>query len=337
MMNILLTGGAGFIGSHTAVELANAGYGIVVADSFVNSRLSVIDRMERIIGRSFPVYKVDIRDDGALDRLFTENKIDGVIHFAGLKAVGESVEKPLLYYRNNLDASLSLLEAMARHGVNRIVFSSSATVYGDPHRLPFVETMPAGGCTNPYGRTKHMIEQIIQDTVFASGGRLSAALLRYFNPIGAHPSGLIGEDPEGIPNNLMPYICQTAAGLRDKLTIYGNDYPTVDGTGVRDYLHVVDLARGHVKALEYLESHNGCEIFNLGTGVGYSVLQVVNAFIRANGVDVPYMIGPRRPGDIAEFYADPAKSEKLLGWKAELTLEDMCRDAWHWQKNAGNL
>lgn len=335
-MTILLTGGAGFIGSHTAVELIAAGHSVVIVDNFVNSRRSVLDRLQTITGVSIPCFETDVRDAAALTEIFTKHPIDAVIHFAGLKAVGESVAKPLLYYRNNLDASLTLLEVMAEHSVKAIVFSSSATVYGVPAALPFVEDMPAGGCTNPYGRTKHMIEQMIEDASNADAA-LSAVLLRYFNPIGAHASGLIGEDPEGIPNNLMPYICQAAAGIRKELTVYGNDYPTRDGTGVRDYLHVTDLARGHVRAVEYALERSGCEVFNLGTGVGYSVLEVIHAFETATGVKVPYVFGPRRAGDIAEFYAGPEKSRRVLGWETKLSLEDMCRDSWNWQQHSGGF
>lgn len=332
-MSILLTGGAGFIGSHTAVELINAGYDVIIADNFSNSRKSVIDRITTITGVKVPCYAIDVADTVKLDKLFTENQIDAVMHFAGFKAVGESVIKPVMYYRNNLDTTLSLLEIMARHKVNKFIFSSSATVYGESATVPYTEDTPAGDCTNPYGRTKYFIEQILTDAAKANP-EMSVILLRYFNPIGAHESGLIGELPKGIPNNLLPYITQTAAGIRENLSVFGNDYPTRDGTGVRDYIHVVDLAKGHVAALRYAEKHAGTEVFNLGTGKGNSVLEMVDAFEKASGVHIPYVVVPRRAGDIAECYASKVKAERVLGWKAEKSIEDMCCDSWRWQQFA---
>ena len=328
---ILLTGATGYIGSHTAVELLDAGEEVVIVDDLSNSEESVIDRIEKITGKRPAFYRGDVADKALLARIFEENEIDAVMHFAGFKAVGESVEKPLAYYRNNLDTTLSLLETMERFGCCRFIFSSSATVYGMSEDVPFRETAPAGGCTNPYGWTKYMIEQILTDTA-AARPDMSVVLLRYFNPIGAHESGLIGEKPNGIPNNLMPYITQVAVGQLDHLRVFGNDYPTPDGTGVRDYIHVVDLAKGHLAALRYSGAHRGTEIINLGTGVGYSVLDVIHAFEKANGVRIPYEIAPRRSGDIAVCYADPAKAHALLGWRAEKTLEDMCADSWRWQQ-----
>ena len=331
-MKILLTGGAGFIATHTCVELCSAGHDVIIVDNYVNSNPEAIRRVEEIVGHPVKAYEADVCDADAMERIFTENEIDVVVHFAGLKAVGESVQIPLRYYRNNLDSTLTLCETMARHGVKRLVFSSSATVYGVPDEVPLREDMFCKGCTNPYGWTKYMIEKILQGVVTADPD-WSVVLLRYFNPIGAHASGRIGEDPTGIPNNLMPYITKVAAGQLDHLTVMGDDYATHDGTGVRDYIHVVDLACGHVKACEYAANHAGCEIFNLGTGVGYSVLDIVNTFSRVNGIDLPYVIGPRRPGDVDACFADPAKAREVLGWEAARTLEDMCRDAWHWQKN----
>lgn len=331
-MDILLTGGAGYIGSHTAVELLNAGFNVIIADNYSNSSPEVINRIELITGKTVTAYKVDITDKKALESVFEKHSIEGVIHFAGLKAVGESVRVPLRYYRNNIDCTLTLLETMENFSVNRIIFSSSATVYGTPKSLPLFEDMTTGPCSNPYGSTKLFIEQIIRDTA-ASNKELSAVLLRYFNPVGAHQSGLIGEMPNGIPNNLMPYISQVAVGKLEKLSVYGNDYPTKDGTGVRDYIHVVDLAKGHVAALKYCLDHSGVEVFNLGTGIGYSVLDIVNAFINVNKIDIPYCIADRREGDIAEMYANADKALNLMGWKAVLSLEDMCRDTWNWQKN----
>lgn len=328
-MAILLTGGAGFIGSHTALALLDADEDIIIADNFCNSSLKVLDRLVAITDKHPSLIRADCCDRAAMDQLFSEFDISAVIHFAGLKAVGESVGKPLLYYRNNLDSTLSILEAMRAHGCHRFVFSSSATVYGD-QPAPLLETMPAGGCSNPYGWTKFMIEEILKSACQADP-ELSVVLLRYFNPIGAHPSGLIGENPNGIPNNLMPYITQVAIGRREKLTIFGNDYDTPDGTGVRDYIHVVDLAEGHLCALRYAQSHTGCEIFNLGTGHGVSVLELVNTFSSVNHVPVPYEVGPRRPGDLATVYADVTKAKTVLGWEAKKTLADMCRDSWNWQ------
>ena len=330
---ILLTGGTGYIGSHTAVELLNAGYDAVIADDLSNSEESVVDRIAEITGRRPEFRRIDVSDRAALGALFSEFDIDAVIHFAGFKAVGESVAKPVMYYRNNLDTTMTLLEVMAEHGCKRIVFSSSATVYGEENPSPYVEDMPEGRCTSPYGWTKFMVERILADAAKADP-EMSVVLLRYFNPLGAHESGLIGEKPNGIPNNLMPYITQVAAGIREKLYVFGNDYDTPDGTGVRDYIHVVDLAKGHVKALEYASEHAGTEIINLGTGKGSSVLEVVTAFEQVNGVKIPYEIAPRRPGDIDSFYADVRKAERVLGWRAEKTLDDMCRDSWRWQQNA---
>lgn len=326
---VLLTGGAGFIGSHIAVELLQRDYNVVIADDLSNARPDVPERIRQITGRAPAFYHMDAADRPALDRVFREHPIAAAVHLAGYKAVGESVQKPLAYYRNNLDTTLALLDVMADHGVHRLIFSSSATVYGDAP-APCREDMPTGGCTNPYAWTKLMIEQILRDAAKADPA-LSAVCLRYFNPVGAHESGLIGELPNGIPNNLMPYITQVAIGRREKLSVYGNDYPTPDGTGVRDYIHVVDLAKGHVAAVKYVVSGLGCEVFNLGTGIGYSVLDMVHAFEKANGVKVPYQIVGRRPGDLPTCYADPAKSERVLGWKAEKNLEDMCRDSWNWQ------
>ena len=329
-MNILLAGGAGYIGSHTCIELISAGQTVVIADNLCNSKKEAVKRVEKIVGQEIPFYEINVCDHDSLRKVFSENKIDAVIHFAGLKAVGESCEKPLMYYRNNLDSTLTLLEVMKEFGCHNFVFSSSATVYGIPETVPLVETMPTS-CTNPYGWTKLMTEQILQD-VTKTDPELSVVLLRYFNPIGAHESGTIGENPNGIPNNLMPYITQVAVGKLKELGVFGNDYPTPDGTGVRDYIHVVDLAKGHVKAIDYADAHKGTEIFNLGTGVGYSVLDIVKTFSKVNNVEIPYQIKPRRAGDIAECYADPTKAKEVLGWTAEKTLEDMCRDSWNWQK-----
>ena len=334
-MKILLTGGAGFIATHTCVELMQAGHDVVVVDNYVNSQPEALKRVEEIVGRSVKAYEADVCDKDAMNRIFDENKFDAVIHFAGLKAVGESVSIPLRYYRNTLDSTLTLCETMAAHGCKRLVFSSSATVYGVPDEVPLRENMFCKGCTNPYGWTKYMIEKILEGVVNADP-EWSVVLLRYFNPIGAHESGRIGENPNGIPNNLMPFITKVAAGQLDHLNVFGNDYNTHDGTGVRDYIHVVDLAKGHVAACGYAAEHTGCEIINLGTGVGYSVLDIVNAFERVNGVPVPYVIAPRRPGDIDACYADPAKAERLLHWKAEKTLDDMCRDSWRWQSGNPN-
>ena len=334
-MKILLTGGAGYIGSHTAIELIKKGYEVVIADNFSNSKPVVLDRIEEIVGKRPVFYEINIADKAALSKLFEEQKIDSVIHFAGFKAVGESVKMPIEYYRNNLDTTLTLLEVMRSYGVKKLVFSSSATVYGIPETVPLKEDMRSYGCTNPYGWTKYMIEKILEGVAVAYPD-MSLVLLRYFNPVGAHESGKIGEDPQGIPNNLMPYISQVAVGKLPQLSVYGNDYPTHDGTGVRDYIHVVDLARGHVCAIEYAEKMTGSDIINLGTGVGYSVLDMVNAFEKATGRKVPYKIAPRREGDVAECYADPSKAKEVLGWTAEHNLEDMCRDSWRWQSNNPN-
>jgi UDP-glucose 4-epimerase len=334
-LNILLTGGAGYIGSHTAVELLGRGYQVIIADNYSNSNPEVIRRIEKISGIPVLVHDIDVTNINSLDKLFSQYHIDAVIHFAGLKAVGESVKMPLRYYRNNIDSTLSLLEMIDRHNVCNLIFSSSATVYGIPEILPLTENMKVGQCTNPYGWTKLMIEQIIKDHAVANPD-FSAVLLRYFNPVGAHPSGLIGENPRGVPNNLMPYVTQVAAGKLKELHIFGSDYPTKDGTGVRDYIHVVDLAKGHIAAIDFCVKHKGVEVFNLGTGVGHSVLDMVNTFISVNHVNVPYCLDKRRPGDIAACYADPTKANGILGWRAELGLKDMCRDTWNWQKNNPN-
>lgn len=331
-MAVLLTGGAGFIGSHTAVEMIRAGYEVVIADDLSNASEKVISRIETISGVKPKFYQIDVADAAALERVFAENQIDGVIHFAGFKCVPESTKLPLKYYRNNLDTAMTTLEVMEQYGCKAFVFSSSATVYGEHNPSPYTEDMPTGVATNPYGTTKLMIEQIVLDACKANEN-LSAVLLRYFNPIGAHPSGLIGEAPNGIPNNLMPYITQVAVGQREHLSVYGNDYPTPDGTGVRDYIHVVDLAIGHVKAMDYALKHTGAEAINLGTGKGSSVLEVVRAFEDASGVKIPLVITDRRPGDIASFYADASKAKALLGWEAAYSLSDMCAHSWNWQKN----
>lgn len=335
MSKILLTGGAGYIGSHTAVEMLNAGYEIIIADNFSNSCIESVKRVEKITGKTIPFYQADMTNREETEKIFKENDISAVIHFAGLKSVGESVSLPVKYYKNNLISSLNLLEIMAEYKVKKIVFSSSATVYGNPEKVPFDETMPVGVCTNPYGWTKQMSEQIFKDACTADP-ELTVVLLRYFNPVGAHESGTIGEAPNGIPNNLMPYISQVAVGTLKQLSVYGNDYPTHDGTGVRDYIHVVDLAKGHLAAIRYAETHKGTEIFNLGTGCGYSVLDMVKAFEKVNHVAVPYKIADRRPGDIASAYADPKKAKEVLGWQAEKNLEDMCRDTWKWQQQNPN-
>ena len=329
-MNVLVTGGAGYIGSHTCVELMQSGHKVVVIDNLCNSNPKSLERVETLTGRHIKFYQGDVRDEALLRRIFAENEIDSVIHFAGLKAVGESVAQPWRYYDNNLNSTLVLTKVMADAGVKRIIFSSSATVYSGDNEMPLRETSRTGGCTNPYGWTKYMTEQILSGMAFADPA-WSVVLLRYFNPIGAHESGMIGEDPRGIPNNLMPYITQVAVGRREKLSVFGNDYDTPDGTGVRDYIHVVDLAKGHLAAVTYAGSHSGCEVFNLGTGVGYSVLDMVRTFEEVNGVPIPYRIVDRRPGDLAVCYADPAKSAAVLGWKAEKDLRDMCRDSWKWQ------
>ncbi|GAA5784204.1 UDP-glucose 4-epimerase GalE [Chitiniphilus shinanonensis] len=328
-MHILLTGGAGYIGSHTYVELIDAGFTPVIFDNFSNAKPEVVARLERITGRSVPFVEGDIRDRAALDAAFARYPIHAVVHFAGLKAVGESVEQPLAYYDNNFVGTVRLLEAMKAAGVRKLVFSSSATVYGDPHTVPIREEFPLSA-TNPYGRSKLMIEDMLRD-LYRSDAGWDLAILRYFNPVGAHASGLIGEDPRGIPNNLLPFVAQVAVGKREQLSVFGGDYATPDGTGVRDYIHVVDLARGHVKALQKLDTAPGCFVVNLGTGQGYSVLDMVRAFEAASGRPVPYRIVARRAGDIASCYADPAQAEQVLGWRAERTLDDMCRDAWRWQ------
>ncbi len=330
-MSILVTGGAGFIGSHTVVELLEENEDIIIVDNFINSKPEVLNKIRKITEKDFKFYEVDLLNKEKLEEVFIENKIEAVIHFAGLKAVGESVEKPVEYYHNNITGTLVLLELMKKYNCKKIIFSSSATVYGMPKEVPIKEDFPLS-TTNPYGSTKLMIEQILRDVCIADK-EFCAILLRYFNPIGAHKSGLIGESPRGIPNNLMPYINQVAIGKLEFLNVYGNDYPTVDGTGVRDYIHVVDLAKGHVKALEKARKFNGAEVYNLGTGTGYSVLQMVKAFEKANNIKIKYKIAPRRPGDIAECYADPTKAFKELGWKAEKTLEEMCKDSWNYTKN----
>lgn len=327
---VLLTGGAGYVGSHTALEIIAAGYEVVIVDDLSNSDLSVIDRIEQISGIRPAFYLANVADRGSIEKVFANHDIDAVLHFAGYKAVGESVEKPLAYYRNNLGTTLSLLEAMQKYSVKRFIFSSSATVYSLAEGTPFAETSQPLGCTNPYGWTKYMIEQILRDQA-AAAPDFSVVLLRYFNPVGAHSSGLLGEKPNGIPNNLMPYIAKVAKGELPFLKIFGDDYPTPDGTGVRDYIHVVDLASGHLAALKWCERQPGCEVFNLGTGRGYSVLDMVRSFEEVNGVKVPYRIVGRRTGDIAECYADTTKAQTVLGWKAIRGIEEMCRDAWRWE------
>lgn len=333
---VLVTGGAGYIGSHCVLEMIEAGYEPVVIDNFHNAIRGAgglpesLQRVQEIVGKKIKFEEVDILDRAALNTLFDKHKFSAVMHFAGLKAVGESVQIPLLYYKVNLTGTIQLLEVMNTHGVKKIVFSSSATVYGDPKYLPIDEKHPVGGCTNPYGKSKYFIEEIIQDQCKAEG-EWQAILLRYFNPIGAHVSGRIGEDPQGIPNNLMPYVSQVAVGRRENLNVFGNDYNTPDGTGVRDYIHIVDLARGHIAALKKLQASSGCKVYNLGTGVGYSVLQMVAAMEKASGKKVPYNIAPRREGDIATCYADPAVAAEELGWKAEYDLDRMCEDLWRWQ------
>lgn len=334
-MAVLVTGGAGYIGSHTCVELMNAGIDVVIVDNFYNCKKSSIDRIKALVGRDFPYYECDIRDREGLDKIFKTEKIDSVIHFAGLKAVGESVQKPLEYFDNNITGTLVLLDVMRKNGCKKIVFSSSATVYGTKNISPLTEDMEIGGVTNPYGRTKYMIECILQD-LYVSDKDWSICLLRYFNPIGAHKSGTMGEAPNGIPNNLMPYITQVAIGKRDHLSVFGNDYDTPDGTCVRDYIHVVDLALGHVKAVQKVEGEKGVFIYNLGTGKGYSVLDVVNAFKKASGIDIKYEIVAMRAGDLAVCYSDPSKAYKELGWKAERDIEEMCEDSWRWQKQNPN-
>lgn len=329
-MRILVTGGAGFIGSHTCVELLNVGYDVIVMDNLINSSKEAVKRVEKITGKMIPFYPVDLLDAEGLENIFTKEKIDAVIHFAGLKAVGESVAKPWEYYNNNITGTLNLCKTMMNHNVKNIIFSSSATVYGDPAEIPITESCPKGEITNPYGHTKSMLEQILSD-IHKADPEWNIVLLRYFNPIGAHESGLIGEDPNGIPNNLVPYIAKVAVGQLEKLGVFGNDYPTPDGTGVRDYIHVVDLARGHVKALKKIEEKAGLNIYNLGTGQGYSVLQVVEAYGKACGKNIPYEIKPRRAGDVAACYADPSKARDELGFTALYGIEKMCEDSWRWQ------
>ena len=333
MKKVLITGGAGYIGSHTAVELLNSGREIVIIDNFSNSNKEVLDNIKKITNKDFKFYEVDYLDKKSLEKVFEENDIDSVINFAGYKAVGESVEKPLDYYHNNIGGAVILLETMKKYNVKKFVFSSSATVYGDPETIPITEECKIGGTTNPYGTTKLFIEQILQD-LYISDNSWDICILRYFNPVGAHESGLIGEDPKGIPNNLMPYITKVAAGILKELSIFGNDYDTKDGTGVRDYIHVVDLAKGHLLALDKLDKENtGIYIYNLGTGNGYSVLEMVETFKKVNNIDVPYKFAPRRAGDIAACYSDPSKAEKELGFKATKSLDDMCKDGWNYQKN----
>ena len=334
-MAILVTGGAGYIGSHTVVELQNAGYDVVVVDNLANSSEKSLERVEKITGKPVKFYKADILDREALERIFAQEKIDSCIHFAGLKAVGESVQKPWEYYENNIAGTLTLVDVMRKNGVKNIIFSSSATVYGDPAMIPITEECPKGQCTNPYGWTKSMLEQILSDMQKADP-EWNVILLRYFNPIGAHKSGLMGENPNGIPNNLMPYITQVAVGKLKELGVFGNDYDTPDGTGVRDYIHVVDLANGHVKALKKITENVGLGIYNLGTGTGYSVLDIVKNFEEATGVKIPYVIKDRRPGDIATCYSDATKAKEELGWTAQYGIKEMCADSWNWQKNNPN-
>lgn len=330
-MKILVTGGAGYIGSHTCVELLEAGYDVVVVDNLYNASQKSLERVKEITGKDLTFYQADILDEEALDKIFDKEKVDGVIHFAGLKAVGESVAKPLEYYKNNITGTLILCDVMRKHNVKNIIFSSSATVYGDPAFIPITEECPKGSPTNPYGWTKSMIEQILMDFHTADSD-WNVILLRYFNPIGAHKSGKIGEDPKGIPNNLLPYVAQVAIGKLECLGVFGNDYDTPDGTGVRDYIHVVDLAKGHVKAIDKIKENPGVKIYNLGTGKGYSVLDIVKAFGKACGHEIPYIIKERRPGDIATCYSDASLAKKELGWEAEYGIEEMCADSWNWQK-----
>ena len=334
-MAVLLPGGAGFIGSHTAVELLNAGKEIIIIDNFSNSKPEVLESIKKITGKDFKFYEMDYLDEEKLEKVFEENNIEAVLNFAGFKAVGESVKKPIEYYKNNISGALVLLETMKKHNVKKFIFSSSATVYGEPEKVPITEEFKTGGTTNPYGTTKLFIEQILKD-IYASDNSWDICILRYFNPVGAHESGLIGEEPQGIPNNLMPYIVRVANGELKELSVFGNDYNTPDGTGVRDYIHVVDLAKGHVKALEKLDrEQKGLYIYNLGTGKGYSVLDMVKAFEKATGKKVPYKIAPRREGDIATCYAEPKKAKEELGWQAEKTLEDMCKDSWNYISRKG--
>lgn len=333
-MNILVTGGAGYIGSHTCVELLNAGHNVVVLDNLCNSSKKCLDVVKKLTGKDFPFYEVDLLDYEGTEKVFKENKIDSVIHFAGLKAVGESTQIPIRYYHNNITGTLNLVDIMEKYGVYNLVFSSSATVYGMPKTVPITEDFPLS-TTNPYGSTKLMIENILTD-VYKANNKWSITLLRYFNPIGAHKSGLMGEDPKGIPNNLLPYVAQVAVGKLEKVHVFGNDYPTRDGTGVRDYIHVVDLALGHLKAIEHRTDVNGVHIYNLGTGNGYSVLEIIKAYEKACGKTLPYQIDPRRPGDIAECYANAAKAADELEWKAERDIAEMCEDSWRWQSTNPN-
>ena len=335
MSTVLVTGGAGFIGSHTSVELLNAGYDIIILDNFVNSKPESLKRIKELTGKDFKFYQADIRDEEAMTKVFAENKIDAVIHFAGLKSVPQSVKEPLNYYDNNIAGTVCLCRVMDKAGCKKLVFSSSATVYGSKNPSPLREDMPTGGTTNPYGTTKYFIEQILQD-LCVSDSEWGVSILRYFNPIGAHKSGRIGEDPTGIPGNLMPYITQVAIGKLECLNVCGNDYPTPDGTGVRDYIHVVDLALGHIKALDRLLKVKGCEVYNLGTGKGYSVLDVVKAFEKASGIKINYRIAPRRAGDVACCYADATKAKEVLGWQAQYDIDDMCADSWRWQSQNPN-
>lgn len=335
MSTVLVTGGAGFIGSHTSVELLNAGYDIIILDNFVNSKPESLKRIKELTGKDFKFYQADIRDEEAMTKVFAENKIDAVIHFAGLKSVPQSVKEPLNYYDNNIAGTVCLCRVMDKAGCKKLVFSSSATVYGSKNPSPLREDMPTGGTTNPYGTTKYFIEQILQDLCI-SDSEWGVSILRYFNPIGAHKSGRIGEDPNGIPGNLMPYITQVAIGKLECLNVCGNDYPTPDGTGVRDYIHVVDLALGHIKALDRLLKVKGCEVYNLGTGRGYSVLDVVKAFEKASGIKINYRIAPRRAGDVACCYADATKAKEVLGWQAQYDIDDMCADSWRWQSQNPN-
>ncbi len=335
MSTVLVTGGAGFIGSHTSVELLNAGYDIIILDNFVNSKPESLKRIKELTGKDFKFYQTDIRDEEAMTKVFAENKIDAVIHFAGLKSVPQSIKEPLNYYDNNIAGTVCLCRVMDKAGCKKLVFSSSATVYGSKNPSPLREDMPTGGTTNPYGTTKYFIEQILQD-LCVSDSEWGVSILRYFNPIGAHKSGRIGEDPNGIPGNLMPYITQVAIGKLECLNVCGNDYPTPDGTGVRDYIHVVDLALGHIKALDRLLKVKGCEVYNLGTGKGYSVLDVVKAFEKASGIKINYRIAPRRAGDVACCYADATKAKEVLGWQAQYDIDDMCADSWRWQSQNPN-
>lgn len=335
MSTILVTGGAGFIGSHTCVELLESGYDVVVIDNLSNSSKESLNRVKKITGKTVKFYEADIADTAVMGKIFEENDIYAVIHFAGLKAVGESVKKPMEYYMNNISGTLKMCKVMREYGVKNIIFSSSATVYGDPEQIPITEQCPKGQCTNPYGWTKSMLEQILTD-IQKADNEWNVILLRYFNPIGAHKSGLIGEDPNGIPNNLMPYITKVATGQLPKVNVFGNDYPTPDGTGVRDYIHVVDLSIGHVKAVEKLSENPGVKVYNLGTGKGYSVLEVIENFGKACGKDIPYVIAERREGDIAECYADSSLAKKELGWEAKYGIKEMCEDSWNWQKNNPN-